>query len=247
MRELPLIGRIGQTEETRVIHAFFVHVLLSPLCICYAPHTDSFPLLLPCTQLQGAVPSLGAAARGAEQAQHKQPASCHLFLQQPRRHCNDTMEQQPPHPAPPAAAGGADAAVHTHTKRAKTGDTGGGGEEDGTEAMMVVDGEEMDPPPPDFQAEVAAFLADPATASKPDPPDLAAFMMNPFAFNPKAKILNPEETLGKVDADGNTALIHAIKAGSEKYVVERKGGREGRGKEERGRECRMSIALIVCG
>lgn len=81
--------------------------------------------------------------------------------------------------------------------------------------MMVVDGEETKP---DLQAQVAAFLADPATASKPDPPDIAAFMENPFDFNPKAKILNPEEALGKVDADGNTALIHAIKAGSEKYV-----------------------------
>ncbi|TFJ82200.1 hypothetical protein NSK_006529 [Nannochloropsis salina CCMP1776] len=101
-------------------------------------------------------------------------------------------------------------------KRAKTDGTGERDElEDGGDAMMV-DGDEGLKREPDLRERVAAYLRDPATALKPDPPDVPSFMESPFRYNPKAKILNPEETQGKVDADGNTALIMAIKAGSEK-------------------------------
>ncbi|EKU22146.1 nacht and ankyrin domain protein, partial [Nannochloropsis gaditana CCMP526] len=101
-------------------------------------------------------------------------------------------------------------------KRAKTDGTGERDEmEDGGDAM-IVDGDEGLKREPDLRERVAAYLRDPATALKPDPPDVPSFMESPFRYNPKAKILNPEETQGKVDADGNTALIMAIKAGSEK-------------------------------
>ncbi len=100
----------------------------------------------------------------------------------------------------------------SHTpKRAKTTADGAEEEEEGDAEAMAVDAV-------DLRAEVQAFLAQAKAADPalPDPPDLPAFIENPFVYNPTADVLHPKT--GAVDADGNTALMVAIKAGADKAV-----------------------------